>query len=81
MSTKERIENSELSKDAKCFMKMSLHSGKEVLLTGTPEGRDSLEKEINNSGIATAVSRTIAKDPRNGRIKWTLAITFLRVST
>ena len=87
----EYVENSTLSDDAKFYLRQFLqptirccgrflvNSNNEMCMIGTPEGQASLGEEINASGIATATSRTVARDPRNGRIKWYLVVRFLPV--
>ena len=87
----ERIEKSTLSDDAKFDLTQFLHPvvcgcghtlvhNGALLCIDTPEGRDQHVKEINESSIATATTKTVNVDSKSGAVTYHLAVTFLTIT-
>ena len=87
----ERIEKSSLSDDAKFELQQFLHPivcscGHTLVHNGvleivsTAERKDQREKEINESGIATATAKTVNVDSKSGAVTYHLAVTFLPIA-
>ena len=87
---REHIETSALSDKVKWYLRQFLHStmcgcGHTLVHNGaltvisSPERKQSLENELNESGIATVETGVIVTDSVSGRIKYRLAVHFLPV--